>query len=270
MDNIWLASLVFWPLAMLVAALLNMLITWTFSWSELVLDYFAGVVVGVFFTLGLREGAGVVSHIGLTMSGGLFGLLASVDVEALTRPTTLFFASAGAMVGATALTAVFDRITTSLRWNNTGAAIALSIPTILFKAPFTLVSSGVGMLFVLVGAIRAAASPNGSVGFRGGVVYVEWNTANGSTSATTIGCTVQIWGGRFEHVFPHELYHSRQYIYLHDWLIPTWLVGGLWGWISSAIAGNFSLTAFQAARHDSEVGNPIERAAYRISGYSNW
>lgn len=270
MENMWLTILLYWPLAVLIAALLNMLITWTFSWSELVLDYFAGVVIGLFFVFGLRGDAGIISEIGLVLSTGLFGFLAALDVEALTRPLTLFFVSAGAMIGATALTAIFDRIATAMSWQSKGGAVAVAIPSFVLKAPFTCVTSTIGLLFCLVGAIRAAASPNGSIGFRGGVLYVEWNNSTRSTSATTVGWTVQVWSGSMEHVFSHELYHSRQYIYLHDWLVPTWLVGGFWGWISSAIAGSFSIRSFQSARHNSEVGNPIECAAYRISGHSGF
>jgi hypothetical protein len=55
---------------------------------------------------------------------------------------------------------------------------------------------------------------------------------------------------------------------LRDWMIPTWIAGGIWGLISSAINGTFSMAAFISAKHDKEVGNPMERVGYQINGYS--
>ncbi len=111
-------------------------------------------------------------------------------------------------------------------------------------------------------------APGGSIGFAGGMLYVQWSDAAGSSNATTLGGTVQIWNGKLAALMDHELYHSRQYIYLHDWMIPMWLVGGIWGVISSAIADpSVKAKCFQAARKGQKgIGNPVEAAAYNISG----
>jgi hypothetical protein len=72
-----------------------------------------------------------------------------------------------------------------------------------------------------------------------------------------------------DSIIDHELYHSRQYIYLHDWLTPTWLLGGIWGLFSARAAGkSVTFEFFSAASNSRELGNPLERAAYRISGGS--
>lgn len=64
--------------------------------------------------------------------------------------------------------------------------------------------------------------------------------------------------------FKHELYHTRQYIYMSDWLIPFWLVGAIWGAISGASAGEDAGRMATAAK--GHVGNPIEIAAYKLPG----
>jgi hypothetical protein len=109
------------------------------------------------------------------------------------------------------------------------------------------------------------------------VPYVEWNPKTADARATTLGATFMVWNGKAKDVVFHELYHTRQYMYLHDWLIPFWLFGGLWGLISAAIhnatlpkgtPGVDVLCHFSAASHDQERGNPLERAAYAADGSS--
>jgi hypothetical protein len=60
-------------------------------------------------------------------------------------------------------------------------------------------------------------------------------------------------------------------MYFHDWMIPCWLLGGLWGMISAAIANATKNPteddipvwfSFYTAQPDKEVGNPMEQAAY--------
>ena len=53
-DNVWLLAFLIWPAVIIGAALLNMLISWTFSWSELVMDYLIGAVIGVCFYFGMN------------------------------------------------------------------------------------------------------------------------------------------------------------------------------------------------------------------------
>jgi hypothetical protein len=256
--------LLVWPGVVLVAALLNMLVWWTFSWSELIFDYLIGVTLGLTFVLCAVPHAGPVAGFFLVMSHGFAGLL--FDLGAIGKDQ-LLWVSLVMTVGSTVIAAALDRAAMAIGKTMSPATAVFSALVFLFKLPFTLVTSAVSMLFFLVGAIRSAW-PNGRVGFISGVFYVEWNTDSGDTSATTLGWCVQVWQGQFERVIEHELYHSRQYIYLHDWLIPAWLLGGVWGLISSAIGGEASFSCFRAARFDQEMGNPIERAAYKISGYS--
>jgi hypothetical protein len=52
MDQYALVVFLFWPLVVIACALLNMLAQWSLSWSELILDYFAGVVIGLCFWYG--------------------------------------------------------------------------------------------------------------------------------------------------------------------------------------------------------------------------
>ena len=266
MDNVFLLALVFFPAALIVAALLNMLVWWSFSWSELVFDYLAGVAIGLSFYFATQPDAGGAAKFFLVWSQGIFGVLHIVG--AITDRAMLFYASAGTMVGATLVAALLDRAAVAIGKEQSLWGGLFSILVFPLKAPFSLLTTGIGLLFFLVGIFRSIGE-NGRVGFLAGVLYVEWNTSTDSSSATTVGGVVQIWNGKFEALIEHELYHSRQYIYLHDWLIPAWLLGGIWGLISSAATGSFALRCFQAAKHDKEVGNPIERAAYGISGYSN-
>jgi hypothetical protein len=256
--------LLVWPGVVLASAVINMLIWSSFSWSELILDYLIGVTLGLCYVMGVERNAGPIAHFFLVMSHGLAGVL--FTFHAFDKDVFLWV-SAIMTVGSTIIAAALDRAAVALGKTMSPGTGLFSSLIFLFKLPFTLVTSAVSMLFFLVGAIRSAG-PNGRVGFIAGVFYVEWNTASATTSATTLGWCVQVWQGKFECVIEHELYHSRQYIYLRDWLIPAWIVGGIWGIISSAIAGETSLLCFQAAKFDREVGNPIERAAYGISGYN--
>ena len=131
--------------------------------------------------------------------------------------------------------------------------------------------------FIVKKAQEDATKPNTKcyvrLGFLGGVPYVEWNTnvSPGNYSATTVGSMFNVWFGSASDVVKHELYHTRQCIYFHDWMIPFWLLGGLWGMISAAIANATKapadpdiavLKSFHTAQRGKEVGNPMERAAY--------
>ena len=267
LDNLFLCAFIFWPLVVVVSALLNMAITAVFSWSELVLDFLAGILIGILFHLGTDKHANAVEHFFLAFSTGLPGVLHWAKVHALETRTALFTACAIWICGSTLLAALLDRAAVAIGKEMSVGGGLFSILPWLCKYPFSLVTTSVGLLFFLVGIIRSFVGENGRIGFLSGVAYVEWDTS-GPGYATTIGGTVQVWTGNFSGLIEHELYHTRQCIYLHDWMIPMWCVGGVWGLISSAIDGNSSLKCFYAAKHDKEVGNPIERAAYRISGYS--
>jgi hypothetical protein len=268
LDNFFLCAFIFWPLVIVIAALLNMAVSTVFSWSELVLDSVAGILVGTFFYLGTAKHAGGGEQFMLVFSQGLPGLLHVWNVKPFDTRSSMFLVGSIWIIGSTFLAAALDRAAVAIgKQMGVGGGLFSILPWAC-KFPFSLVTTGVGLLFFIVGIFRSFGT-NGRVGFLSGVAYVEWDTSTSSSSATTIGGTVQIWFGKFENLIEHELYHTRQCIYLHDWMIPMWLVGGVWGLISSAIDGNASFGCFKAARHDRELGNPIECAPYRISKYSN-
>ena len=99
--------------------------------------------------------------------------------------------------------------------------------------------------------------------FKGGVIAFEHNPGGGGFSAVTLGASVNIWQGDTDHdLFAHELYHSRQYTYFGDAFIPFWLLGGVYGLISSAAAGNFQWDCFSSGNPNAGYGNPLEDGAH--------
>jgi hypothetical protein len=264
-DNLVLIALVIWPAVTLVAALINMLFAWTFSWSELVIDYFIGVAIGVGFYFGTTGHVSGVEHFALMLSTGVFGLLKWIGVDIFADPRILFLVAGGSVIGATLLAAALDHAALAL-----GTAVRvrgrfLSVFIFLLKAPFALVTSTVGLVIGLIGFVVGLANGKGGFGFLGGVFYFEWGRAG--THATTFGSVVNVFAGRMSPVIAHELYHSRQYIYLHDWLgVFYFTVAGLWGLISSAMAKKFSVRYYYTADRTGECGNPIEIVAYRKWG----
>jgi hypothetical protein len=101
----------------------------------------------------------------------------------------------------------------------------------------------------------------------GGVLAFEYNPdASGVFSALTLGATVNIWQGDTTHeAFTHELYHSWQYTYFGDMYVPAWVIGGVWGLISSAIGGNAQWGCFPASNPTKGYGNPLEATATTVS-----
>jgi hypothetical protein len=138
-----------------------------------------------------------------------------------------------------------------------------------------MITTIVGLLIMIIGLIARAAksSDNGDKWFvfTGGALFLGW----GSTGeyATTFGGVVNVFEGKIAKVIKHELYHTRQYIYMHDWLgVFYFTFAALWGVISAKIhADNKGVPfdgwlAFRAEVNGaSEVGNPIEAAAYRLA-----
>ncbi|MFD1156645.1 toxin TcdB middle/N-terminal domain-containing protein [Roseovarius aestuarii] len=99
--------------------------------------------------------------------------------------------------------------------------------------------------------------------FKGGVIAFEYNPGSAGFSAVTLGATVNIWEGNTNNaLFAHELYHSRQYTYFGDAFIPFWLLGGVYGLISSAAAGNFQWDCFNSGNPTRGYGNPLEDGAH--------
>jgi hypothetical protein len=98
------------------------------------------------------------------------------------------------------------------------------------------------------------------------VIAFEYDPgASGAFSALTLGATVNIWHGDTRNsAFAHELYHSRQYTYFGDTFVPMWVIGGIWGLLSSAIASNPQWGCFPAANPSKGYGNPLEATASTI------
>lgn len=48
MDDVYVITFLFWPAVVLLSAGINMLVSWTFSWSELIFDLLIGFVAGIF------------------------------------------------------------------------------------------------------------------------------------------------------------------------------------------------------------------------------
>jgi hypothetical protein len=267
MDNVFLLALLIWPLVVILSALANMLISWSFSWQELVLNYLIGMAIGICFyygTNGPPDQIGGAAHFFLTVSLGFFGLLNWAGVEALRDPGNLFWASSVSVVLATILSGGLDRLAIHAigRTPSVGNTL-LSIVTFCVKIPFALITTVVGTLIGIVGAIVAATKPTGGFGFIGGVFYSQWGLPG--SFATTFSSYVNVWQGPAADVIDHELYHTRQYIYMQDWLgVMYFTVAAVWGLISSAASGSFDASrAFNAV---GDVGNPIEVAAYKL----NW
>jgi hypothetical protein len=241
-QNFWLLSFAIWPGVVLVSALLNMAIWAEFGWSELIVDYVIGFTLGVCFWWFVRsEQRSFAPSFFLVFTHGLFGLLRIVNVIPDTK--RLFWWSAGATIGCTVLTAALDHAAVGIGTTMSGGGAALGVLIFLLKLPFALFSTAIGLLIFIVGLIHAAAASNAGAGFLGGVTYEEWNTTKPNW-ATTVGATVHCWQGTFSDVMKHELYHSRQYIYMRDLLIPSW-----------AVCWTFS------GQGDK---NPIEVVAYKI------
>ena len=271
--------LLFWPGVVLVAALLNMLVSWVFSWQELVIGYVIGLVIGVCFYFGTTgwstDGsteAGAVQHVRdffLVVSTGLFGLLKWAGVEALKDPSTLFWWTALSVVVGTLVSAALDRAAVAIgRTMSVGGGV-LSGLIFFIKAPFALFTTGLGIVIGLLGlAVGAISSKKVGFGFLGGSLYFECGFSG--TYATTFSSVINVWRGKMsdpvgsQYLLDHELYHTRQYIYMQDWLgVFYFTIAPIWGLISSA-ASSRSFSSSYAFRASGEVGSPIEVAPYKI------
>lgn len=275
--NVFLLAFVVWPLVVLLAAGLNMLISWTFSWQELVCDYLIGVVIGLCFFYGTTGGStkgfaqvSGVEHFFLMVSIGLFGLLKWLGVEAMQDPATLFWASSLSIVGATAVSVSLDRLAIQVIGSKSCVCNGLlSLLIVGIKAPFGLITTAVGTLIGIIGLTVACATKNGGFGFIGGVFYTEWGLSG--THATTFSSYVNIFRGKTSDtvnsttLISHELYHTRQYIYMQDWLgVVYFTIAPIWGLISSATSSR-SFDASKAFNASKDIGNPIEVPAYKLS-----
>lgn len=248
MDSYALVALVLWPATVLLAALLNMLVSWTFSWGELIIDYIAGFLIGSVFYVAYDGKPDAAVQVLLVLSHGLFGVLHAAGASLVADPQDAFLLGATWTVLGTTLSAALDRAATALGAEGGVGGFFLSLLIFLIKAPFALVTSGIGVFLWLICLFRSLA-PGGKVGFAGGVFWCEWNNTDTNGEWTTsFGVAVQSWKNTFAKCMAHELYHTRQYIYLRDWLMPFWVIGEL----VRLIAGR------------SNKANAIEAAAYDL------
>ena len=148
--------LVLWPGVIIVAALLNMLISWGFSWSELVIDHLAGILMGVFFSMGVLGDVRWYDHLLLTLFHGLPGLLKWLGFGFLNNPWIVFAFSASLIVGATIVAGLLDLATRALGSKMGIATGLISFLNWLIKLPFTLITPAIGLLIGIVGIIVGA------------------------------------------------------------------------------------------------------------------
>jgi len=266
-DNVTVVALLFWPGVVLLCAGLNMLLSWTFSWSELIFDYLVGAISGYFLFAGISPDADAATKFFFVFSHGFFAwiyLISDSFRGAFTDPASFFWTMAAIRLGATLWSTLLDHASVALGAKLDWAPFFFSFLVAPAKFSFALVPSGVGLLIWIAGLANAIFG-KGKAGFAGGVLFTEFAPGAGGYHATTIGFTTHAWFG--DMPFKHELYHTRQYIYLGDWLIPFWCLGVLWGLASAALAKGHSVSAevaFGADKND-EVGNPIEVAAHHLA-----
>jgi hypothetical protein len=271
MDHIGVVGFLLWPGVVLVCALLNMLVSWTFSWSELVFDLLIGMTAGALLFLGTRPDPSGAEKFFFVFSHGFFGLLwSSVDSfkTSFSDPEQFIWFMAGIRVGATLWCAAWDWLSDVIGADLGVGQVFFSLLLFPAKFPFALITGSIGFLIWIVGMIYAIAS-KGKASFAGGCFVDQFDPTAGGEHSTTFGWVIHTWHGTTS--FRHELYHTRQYIYMGDWLMPFWVVGCGWGAISAAIkkANGPKGTTFDshliigAHKGDIHAGNPIEVAAYQ-------
>jgi len=264
--NVFLVIFLFWPGVTIGAALLNMLITFKFSWSELIIDYLIGLAIGICFYYGTIGDVSHAEHFFLMVSTGVAGLFKWVGIWPKMSVGEFFMICAIWPASAVIVTALLDYAAVSIGWvsGQTGAKtgnVFLSILLLGCKWPFALITSVVGLVIGLIGMIVRATQNNpqgGGFGFVGGAFWFEWGL-NTNKHATTFGCVINVFKGEISDVLGHELVHTRQYIYMHDWLgVFYFTIAGIWGAISREVATNPGDAGYFRAHGTDEIGNPIE------------
>ena len=257
-----------------------MLISWTFSWSELIFDYFIGVVAGWFLFTGTEPNPHAATLVLLrflartTSARTLVGTPIAFR-EWFSKPENFFWAMAWNSRRGDCLV---RRVGSSFRLSGRQIfawALLFFLCSVSCKSQLRLVHQRSGISDLARGSGLGARYSNnedrkkpgetmGKAGFAGGVFFDEFDPGTGDPPATTLGCTVHTWS--CDTPFKHELYHTRQYIFMGDWFIPFWCVGLLWGIISAAIAKGEDVSYLHTvgAHKTKEIGNPLEVAAYHM------
>lgn len=143
-------------------------------------------------------------------------------------------------------------------------ASVLSFAIKFLRSPLT---TTIGLAIGLVGLATGDVE---NVAFKKGMIVFEWDP-NGNFSGTTLGGTVHLWSGNAdnEEAFNHEVYHSYQYVGWGDMFIPAYVVGGLTGLLTSAMAGNPQWTCFGGVSDSFTYGQPLEMGGELVDTSDN-
>lgn len=143
-------------------------------------------------------------------------------------------------------------------------ANALSFVIKFLRSPMTTtVGIGIGLYGLATGKVQ-------NVAFKKGMIVFEWDP-EGDFSGTTLGGTVHLWSGNTSDVqyFNHEVYHSNQYVGWGDMFIPAYVVGGLSGLLTSAMAGDPHWRCFFGVSDNYTFGQPLEMGGELVKGSGN-
>jgi RHS repeat-associated protein len=215
-----------------------------------------GFVVGVAAYLINAAVSGTDVHIGEMLMAGIAGAgIAWLTYNTLGLGAVIIVGAA--QLAAPAVTGALDQASMGDSFGHR----LLGFLSFAIKFAASPVTSTVGLL---IGGFGTGFGLWGDVEwFKGGVIAFQYNPGSSGFSAVTLGATVNIWQGNTNNpLFAHELYHSRQYTYFGDTFIPLWLVGGVYGLISSAVAGNFQWSCFNSSNPSTAYGNPLEDGAH--------
>ncbi len=222
MDNVVFVTLVFWPAVVLLCAGINMLISWTFSWPELIFDLFIGFLAGYFLYAGAQPDPHAAVSFFFVFSHGVAALAWTLTGGFMDRPENFLWAMAGLRLGATVWAAAWDYVSAALGARLGWAAFGFSLVVAPVKMAFSIITSAVGVL-IWLGGLAWAIFGKGKAGFAGGVLFTEFGPGGGGFHATTVGWTMHTWHGNTPfraRAVPHPPVH------LHGRLADPVLVPG--------------------------------------------
>lgn len=133
------------------------------------------------------------------------------------------------------------------------------------RAPIsTSLGIGIGVAGLVTGQVERITIKDGTLVF-------EWDADDKSFSALALGGTVNVFSGKPEGTnFEHETEHSYQYTGWGDAFLPAYAATGVWGVISSKLAGNPQSSCFFGVdNEDGTYGQPLEKRAEQIDESDN-
>jgi RHS repeat-associated protein len=184
-----------------------------------------------------------------------------------------FLGQAIAFIGTWALTILDFAVT----WLNPLTWIALGLDQIdhpiadvlsfVIKFARSPLTTTIGLAIGGIGLITGDVE---NVAFKNGMIVFEWDPGAGGFSGMVWGGVVHLWAGDAnDPAFEHETYHSYQYIGWGDAFMPTYLVTGGWGLLSSALAGNPQWSCFGGVNDSYTYGQPLEMGGELIDASDN-